>query len=277
LIKINSIEYKLEKKGYNVKEINEIIKFEDKAKKDYILNNKYNEVLPIIFKEKYFKFNNIDLYLKYYAKNKTPSFLISYVNTQIYDDYYESTKTSDITKGFSVLVNRYNYLPVDYVPENIVKVDASYAYDGVYISNSIYPMFKEMMDAAKENNFTLIAFSGYRSGKDQEKIYNQMKSDYGERKADSLAARPGFSEHQTGYVIEVGAYNKEFDKTKEQQWLLNNSYKYGFILRYPKDKEKFTGFKHEPCHLRYVGKDVALKIHEENISFDEYYAYYEGK
>ena len=65
-----------------------------------------------------------------------------------------------------------------------------------------------------------------------------------------------------------------FDDSDAAKWLKKNAYKYGFILRYPKDKEDITGYDYEPWHYRYVGKEVAKKIHDENITFDEYYAYY---
>ena len=69
-----------------------------------------------------------------------------------------------------------------------------------------------------------------------------------------------------------------FEKTDEFKWLQNNAYKYGFILRYPKDKEDITGYSYESWHYRYVGKDVATKIKKLGITFDEYYAYFiEGK
>ena len=66
----------------------------------------------------------------------------------------------------------------------------------------------------------------------------------------------------------------DFEETKEYKWLIKNAYKYGFILRYPKDKEDITGYNYESWHYRYVGVEAAKIIHEENITFDEYYAYY---
>ena len=89
------------------------------------------------------------------------------------------------------------------------------------------------------------------------------------------SARPGYSEHQTGLVIDIDNYNDDyenFDKTKEFEWMNNNSYKYGFILRYPKGKTDITGYDYESWHYRYVGKEIAKYIYENNITFDEYYA-----
>ena len=69
----------------------------------------------------------------------------------------------------------------------------------------------------------------------------------------------------------------EFENTEEFKWLQNNAYKYGFILRYPKGKENITGYEYESWHYRYVGEEVAEEIHNLDITFDEYYAYYLDK
>ena len=95
--------------------------------------------------------------------------------------------------------------------------------------------------------------------------------------ADLKAARPGYSEHQTGLALDITtrlAEDEEFVNTEEFSWLKENAHKYGFILRYPEGKENITGYSYEPWHYRYVGIDVATKIYNENITFDEYYAYY---
>ena len=96
--------------------------------------------------------------------------------------------------------------------------------------------------------------------------------------ADTYSARPGFSEHQLGYSIDLtngeSVPFEEFHNTKEYEWLKDNAYKYGFILRYPKDKEYITGYIFEPWHIRYVGYDIAKYIYENNITYEEYYAYF---
>lgn len=88
-------------------------------------------------------------------------------------------------------------------------------------------------------------------------------------------ATPGESEHQTGLAIDVTNPSRCFDKTSvEAQWIDNNAYKYGFILRYPENKEDVTGYNYEPWHIRYVGKDVAKKIYINSKTLEEYLAYY---
>ena len=134
-----------------------------------------------------------------------------------------------------------------------------------------------MFNAAKKENITIIINSAYRSYKKQEELYNQYLSQYGKEYTDAYAARPGHSEHQTGLTVDVTTYGSNgdnFDKTEAFKWLQDNAHLYGFILRYPKGKEDITGYDYESWHYRYVGVDAATTIHDNDITFDEYYAYY---
>ena len=134
-----------------------------------------------------------------------------------------------------------------------------------------------VLNDAKKEGHTIVINSSYRDYESQEDIWETRKSLYGTKKADEYAARPGYSEHQTGYAVDVADFNDVNDKfgnTKSYIWMKENAHKYGFILRYPKDKEDITGYSYEPWHYRYVGKEIASKIYNENITFDEYYAYY---
>ena len=134
-----------------------------------------------------------------------------------------------------------------------------------------------MYNAAKEQNITLIINSAYRSYKEQEEIYNEYLNKYTKEYTDSYAARPGHSEHQTGLALDIttyGANGKDFDQTEAFKWLQQNAHYYGFILRYPENKDYLTGYSYESWHFRYVGKEAATTIYNENITFDEYYSYY---
>ena len=105
-------------------------------------------------------------------------------------------------------------------------------------------------------------------------------SSHGFQQAETFSARAGHSEHQTGYAVDVttpavaqqnlGA----FEYTKEFTWMANNAHKFGFILRFPNGKSNITGYIYEPWHYRYVGVDAAKQIKEENLTLEEYYAYY---
>lgn len=136
--------------------------------------------------------------------------------------------------------------------------------------------FNIMKSDAKSAGLTLRAFSTYRSYDRQKYLYNSYMERDGKEAADSYSARPGFSEHQTGLAFDIGNNNPQndasmsFENTKEFNWLKENSYKYGFILRYPKDKENITGFSYEPWHYRYVGEETAKEIFSLDITLDEY-------
>lgn len=134
-----------------------------------------------------------------------------------------------------------------------------------------------MWTDAKKEGLTLYINSPYRSYNTQAKLYQNYASRDGYTLADTYSARAGFSEHQTGLAFDVTSLVSTFDDfedSKEYSWLSENAFKYGFILRYPKGKEYITGYMYESWHYRYVGEDVALKIKELGITFEEYYAYY---
>lgn len=120
--------------------------------------------------------------------------------------------------------------------------------------------------------------SSYRSYEDQEIVYNNYKNSSGERFADSIAARPGSSEHQTGLALDIfsktNTNKNTFSQTDEAKWLKENAHNFGFILRYPEDKVDITGYSFESWHYRYVGKDIATYIYENDITYEEYYAYF---
>ena len=135
-------------------------------------------------------------------------------------------------------------------------------------------MLEIMVHEARKEGYDIRVMSSYRSYQYQEKLYNDYVAVDGKEEADAYSARPGFSEHQTGLAVDIDnnllPYTS-FEQTKTYTWMINNCYKYGFILRYPKDKEEITGYNYESWHYRYVGKDIAKYIRTHNITFDEYY------
>ena len=133
---------------------------------------------------------------------------------------------------------------------------------------------------AKKEDLKLIVNSSYRDYESQNSVWNNYENYNGEEYADSIAARAGFSEHQTGLALDIitpGATKNTFEETDEFKWLQKNAHKFGFILRYPKGKEDITGYAYESWHYRYVGKETATEIKRLGITFDEYYAYYIDK
>lgn len=274
----NSNEYKLKEIGYSKEETKNIIEL-NKAEIEKILAIPYNENILTFVKEKYFLLKNLDTYLSYYEENKNllPSKVVSLVNVKANYEHYDSNVIipTDTSKDTLILVNKYHYLTEDFVPD-VNDISIMYAYDDNSLQEIALSAYIKMWKAASKDNVTLIASSSYRTYDEQKKLW-ETRAAINEKEADSSTARAGFSEHQTGLTIDILTYNVtlgEFENTDAFKWLSSNAYKYGFILRYPKDKSDITGYEYESWHYRYVGVDVATQIFEEDITFDEYYAYY---
>ena len=280
----NSNEFKLKQIGYNETEIKDITKLKDDQIKA-ILKKKYNRLNIKFIRQKYFITNNLDRYIKYYNNHKDDkiSHIVSIVNVCADEDYYDkdTIKKTDVSKKELMLVNKFNYLDESYAPDDIVKVSMQFAYGDNEIKKEVYEKFRSMYNDAKKEGLYLIITSSYRDYNFQKELWDSYANQKGDEWADSVSARAGYSEHQTGYTLDIVTYKanmSSFEKTDEFKWLQDNAYKYGFILRYPKDKEDITGYSYESWHYRYVGKDVATKIKKLGITFDEYYAYFiEGK
>ena len=276
-----SDEYLLGKAGYNEDEIQSILKFDEKYI-TYAKEHEYEDDFIPLIKEKYFLWKNYDEYIKYiddvYEDKKVDySKVISLVNVGANYEPYTHTSQVDMDMGYAILVNKYTSLPEKYAPDDVVEMSNWYSYPGNSIRKDVYDAFKEMFNAAKEEGLTLIVNSSYRTYEVQKEIYDDYDDNRGREYADKYAARPDFSEHQTGLSIDIfslGSNMETFESTDEFKWLSENCYKYGFILRYPKDKEDITGYSYEAWHYRYVGKDLAKKVYDSGLTYDEYYAYY---
>lgn len=279
--KINSYEYKLEQIGYTKSQIDVLTHKLKKDELDIILKKKKNKMIIDLIKERYFLFDNLDTYLKYddsLDEEKSPKDIVAIVNVHSNKEWYQDPNNTDIKLEEKMLVNKFYHLSKDYKPNDLVELSNNYAYGtDQKVRKKAYNAFLNMWNSAKKDEITLIVNSSYRSYEDQESVYNDYSAWYGEEEADKIAARPGASEHQTGYALDIQTYNSNrnnFDKSDAFKWLKKNAYKYGFILRYPKGKEYLTGYDYESWHYRYVGKDIAKYIQENKITYDEYYAYF---
>lgn len=274
-------EYKLLEHGYDNTSTKKILKtFNNNDDLDYFLKNEVNEKYIAIIKEKYFLKKNFYQYIDYLNKNKKmdTSKIVRNINIHLDKKFYELNLNADITKDTSMLVNKYYLLTKDYVPDDLVNVSQTYSWgSNQRVRKVAYDAFLDMWEQAKTDGFYLMISSSYRSYEEQEIVYNNYKKQ-GTKYADSLAARPGASEHQTGLTLDIfsktNSNRQTFKDSEEAKWLLDNSYKFGFILRYPENLVNVTGYNYEAWHFRYVGKNIATYIHDNNISFDEYYAYY---
>lgn len=201
-------------------------------------------------------------------------------STSATDATTESTTTAprDVN-SVSVLVNKDNPVPDGW------QVDLVNLRNNQQIDRRAYGDLQKMFDDARTAGCDPIIRSSYRTHQKQTSLYNNKVSEYknqgnSEAKAKELAAGwvavPGTSEHELGLALDiVSSENKNLDESqmdsKCQRWLIENSWKYGYILRYPNDKKEITKINFEPWHYRYVGKDVAKEIHEKGICLEEYY------
>ena len=216
--------------------------------------------------------SNYERYIAYKKKHSDYSDdkIITYVNIGLDHDFYTNMMETDMSDGYLIICNKYHKLKNNYVPD-LVSLDG---YGGGKMERVAAKHFKEMSNAAKKDGISIYNVSGYRSYTTQTYLYNGYVSRNGKAKADTFSARPGTSEHQTGLATDVNSVSDSFANTSAYKWLIKNSHKYGFILRYPKGKEFITGYKYEPWHYRYVGVEVAKVIYEKNITYEEYYATY---
>ena len=247
-------------------------------KNNDMLSSEYLELLRYFKVDKYFILKNFKHYVQYKDKYPTIREVVEYVNTKAYKEGYKQYSMSDTTKGIYTIASKIYYL-YHYVPDNLVDVEREYrkSVKSFSMVKEAYEAFKRMSDAATSKGLKVLATCAYRSYEDQKKIYEGYLKKDPQDFVDTYSSRPGFSDHQIGLSIDVWADNKtfeEFASTKENEWLKDNAYKYGFIMRYPMKKEYITGYMYESWHYRYVGLDAAKEIHNNNITFDEYYAYY---
>ena len=270
-------EYKITEIGYPIEEAKLLCsKLDNKYLDSILAEGKYNEIYYKVLTEKYYLEKNYEKYLEY--KNENPKVdypkVIALVNTHANQEWYQDSKETDINQGYLVLVNKFHYLKEDYERKDLEPFSLNYAY-GAYGDNKaakiVVESFDRMQSDVKERfKVQIMINSSYRTFKNQVETHKY----YG----DAFAARPGFSEHQTGLGIDISSLKhpggKEFGESEEGKWIIENCWRYGFIIRYPLGKEDITGYNNEPWHFRYVGEQVAKKIYEENITFDEYYAYY---
>ncbi len=240
------------------------------------LNIPYNPLIIKLIKEKYYLSKNLTRYIEYSTKNTDLSTTeaITYVNSNRDYEYYTNSKDTDLSKEILVLTNKYYKLPSNYQPNDLVPLN-SYGNWGS-IRKEVYDAFVRLNNDVKKLGYKFRSSSPFRDYETQDILFNRYVNNNGLEYALNSSAKPGYSEHQTGLAIDInnGSSMNNFGNTKDSAWLKNNAHLYGFILRYPEGKENITGYKYEPWHYRYVGIKAATYIYENNLTFEEYYAYF---
>lgn len=216
-----------------------------------------------------------DLYLQYFDKYADARDLLEIVNTKRYEKLYSDISQTDTSKDYLMLINKYYSLPSTYEPTDLVQIDSYYGVGQT--RKEVYEQYKKLQDEANELGYVFTICSAYRSYDTQDILYNRyLASEGGNVEAtDMYSARPGHSEHQSGLCLDLTTpvYGMDnFGESDASKWVDENCYKYGFIIRYTKNKEKITGYEAEPWQIRYVGdSETAKYIMDTGITFDEYY------
>lgn len=188
---------------------------------------------------------------------------------------FDIYKINGSTYIMDVLIANKTYkLADDFVPSDTYKLSEGVdTHCANCINNTAYRAWLDLKNAAAKEGHNLWIQSGYRPFSLQVKLYNNYVSMDGKEAADTYSSRPGHSEHQTGLSFDLNTITNSFINTPECKWVNDNCYKFGYIIRFPKNKEKETGYMYEPWHLRYVGTDLAFKLYNNGdwLSLEDYF------
>ena len=262
------------KKGYSNNNINMILDHGDDEAVTLFAEREKVRYLEEFFTIDYAKLINYDKYVyysDYTGEDEETTVLIVNLglDKEAYTDVVEVNKFSK-----EMLVNKHYKIKEGLEPSGLVKINSDYTNEEEqYGTQEAVNALTRMFNAAKNEGLGLIVNSSYRTYEDQEELCEEYKKAYGDNYVAKYLALPGYSEHQTGLAFDVGSTSSNvFANSDEYTWMLDNSYKYGFILRYSKENQDMTEFRSEPWHYRYVGEEIAKYIYENDISFEEYYA-----
>lgn len=179
-----------------------------------------------------------------------------------------------------VIVNKKHAIPISFTPNlgvPAVRLRLAESEQQMQIDTKLDKPLQDMFAAAKKDDVELVFGSGYRSGVLQKQFYDSYVRKDGKEKADTYSARPGHSEHQTGLALDVTSASGKchltacFADMPEGKWLAAHAHEYGFIIRYPKNKQAITGYQYEPWHIRYVGEELASQLHTTKQTLEEFF------
>jgi len=233
-----------------------------------------------------FKASLMASYQKVYSKVKSYNYAVGIITYPMIDSSNKSDEQYQITnpKENLTLVKKGMTLSKNYEPDDLVSpsktgIQAAKDCDDPKLRKEAYKALSKMAADARKEKLYILINSGYRSYTDQKKTYLSFKRKYGTVYAKAHVALPGSSEHQTGLGVDLTARRVEkgqaavFGDTPEYKWVVKNAASYGFILRFPEKRSKMTGIATEPWHFRYVGKEAAKEIYENDWTLEEYCLY----
>lgn len=259
-------------KNYTPEEINNIFEYLNDTNQ-----NKLKEMDHIDLKD-YIKISNLEVdkierYENYrIEKNTNIQDAVTKVNIGLDLEFYSEIETIKDPTSYTVLLNKYRGLPENYVPEDLTPLSINNNYK---LRAKAAEAYEQLQSAALLDNVKFFPFSAYRTKEYQTELYTKYVARDGKNAADTYSARPRHSEHELGLAVDIRSDGLNDNLTEEHyKWMLNNAYKYGFIVRYAKGTTPITGYIEEPWHLRYLGIEVATDVHNKGITFDEYYDLY---
>lgn len=270
--------------GYSDKNIWDLLKTASSDDLQYLIdNNLTNDATKKYREVDGYKIQNTLAYIENYKETQDYNYAVNIVNYPfiISSNPVQQEYIIQNTDDLLILVKNGFNLPSNYEPGDLETPNIPIAPDcnNSTLRKACSKALEEMYKAAKELDYNLVLNSGYRSFEQQQAIYDQFETRYGGQYASEYVAVPGASEHQTGLGVDltsqsvVDGQKLNFGDTDEYKWVVKNASNYGFIVRFPTESYQSTGIRHEPWHLRYVGKDVAKKITENDWLFEDYCLY----
>ena len=272
IVYLHGNEYKIHRLGYPLDQAQALVAvLSDTQADSLIARAEYDTIAYPIISQRYFIAKNFDRYLAVHKVDTAAPLADIVALVNVGADGKTHAAPCDTSKGYLMLVNGLHYLDENYNPDSLTAFTKTYCYEDQKAQKAAVEAFIAMQQECKrQTGAHLMVNSAYRSYDDQKGTYQRNDKRY--------VATPGHSEHQTGLAIDATSLQHpekwSFGKSKEGVWMRENCHKYGLILRYPEKQSHFMGYSYEPWHLRFVGTEVATRIHDEDISFDEYYAYY---
>lgn len=202
-------------------------------------------------------------------------------NGKLSEDYLKPYENVTINTTISIdsLINKKNGLDKSFVPENLTNISNYCAFNPGKLTAEATTAFNSMCMDAKEEKIYFASMTAYRTYSEQEERYKNYASQYGNLQVDDYTSRPGYDEHQSGLAVNISSMANNpsgttFTQTAEYTWLSEHAAEYGFIFRYPGNKQHLTGMSSEPSHLRYVGVELAQTLKEQDLTLEEFHALY---
>lgn len=187
----------------------------------------------------------------------------------------DAKELSDASSMLALINPNIKLSPEDYTPKDLVSVDGT----SYKMRPEAAEAVEELVADARAAGHSVKVLSAFRSYQRQSALFNQYQAKYGTAYAERISARPGTSEHQLGLAADLGYTNSRaelkeaFGQTPAGQWIAKHAVDYGLIIRYPQGMEGTTGYKYEPWHVRYIGKDQAQAMEESGAeTYEEYYS-----